>query len=133
MNSWPRPARLAKIRPMSTMTDRRQNRSADPLVALHYHLASARARDNLDAMVLADGSGIVVAGAGSWAMCEEIAAYAPLLAGSRSARIEAIRDAVMVQPLAYSSGPVFLCARGGASEESLKSTAEGVVRILRAA
>ncbi len=119
------------------MTDRRQNRSADPLVALHYHLASARARDNLDAMVLADGSGIVVAGAGSWAMCEEIAAYAPLLAerdpAPVSARIEAIRDAVMVQPLAYSSGPVFLCARGGASEESLKSTAEGVVRILRAA
>jgi len=122
---------------MTTLTDRRQHRSEDPLVALHYHLASARARGNLDAMVLADGSGIVVAGAGSWAMCEEIAAYAPLLAerdpAPVSARIEALRDAVMVQPLAYSSGPVFLCARGGADEDALKNTAEGVVRILRAA
>jgi hypothetical protein len=122
---------------MTTMHDRRQQRSDDPLVALHYQLTSARARENLDAVVLADGSGIVVAGAGSWAMCEEIAAYAPLLAEKDpapvSARISALRDAVLVQPLAYSNGPVFLCARGSASEESLALTAEGVVRILRAA
>ena len=119
------------------MHERRQQRSDDPLVALHYQLTCARTRENLDAVVLADGSGIVVAGAGSWAVCEEIAAYAPLLAEKDpapvSARIEALRDAVLVQPLAYSSGPVFLCARGSVSEESLARTAEGVVRILRAA
>lgn len=120
-----------------TTHDRRQHRSDDPLVALHYQLATARARENLDAMVLADGSGIVVAGAGSWAVREEIAAYAPLLAESDpapvSTRISELRDAVLVQPLAYSDGPVFLCARGEASHAAIASTAEGIVRILRAA
>jgi hypothetical protein len=40
---------------------------------------------------------------------------------------------VLVQPLAYSDGPVFLCARGEASHAAIASTAEGIVRILRAA
>ena len=60
--------------------DRRQRRSVDPLIALHYHLAQARTQSSLDAIVVADASGVVVAGAGSWAACEELAAYAPLLA-----------------------------------------------------
>ena len=60
--------------------DRRRRRSSDPLVALHYQLSSARTRGDLDAIVVADPSGVVVAGAGSWPLCEELAAYAPLLA-----------------------------------------------------
>ena len=58
--------------------DRRKQRSTDPLVALHYQLAQSKLRSAAEAIVLADGAGVVVAGAGSWVICEELAAYAPL-------------------------------------------------------
>src|SRR5215472_11586768 len=60
--------------------ERRHQRSNDPLVALHYQLAQAGREGKVDAMVVADDSGVLVAGAGPWASCEELAAYAPLLA-----------------------------------------------------
>lgn len=119
-----------------TTPERRKNRSCDPLVALHYQLTQARSRDDLDAVVLADESGIVVAGAGSWAICEELAAYAPMLAEEGHelpSRLEAVRNALFVREVTFSDGPVFLCARGAASEETLTSTAMGIERILRAA
>lgn len=123
-----------KLRVIMNTPDRRKQRSHDPLVALHYQLAQARSRDGLDAVVLADEAGIVVAGAGSWAVCEELAAYAPLLAEGAapvSDRMLAFREALDVRPLA--GGAVFLCTRGSAPEESLVTTAQGVERILRAA
>src|SRR5271165_1035438 len=64
---------------MKSSTERRTKRSSDPLVALHYQLAHCRRERGLDALVVADDSGVVVAGSGSWAACEELAAYAPLL------------------------------------------------------
>src|SRR5215472_4561954 len=67
------------IRSMTVLEDRRRKRSRDPLVALHYQLAHARSEGRLEAIVVADDSGVVVAGAGAWAVCEELAAYAPLL------------------------------------------------------
>ena len=48
-------------------SERRRRRSPDPLVALHYQLSSVRKDGALDTVVVADGSGVVVAGAGSWA------------------------------------------------------------------
>ena len=55
------------------LTERRRKRSQDPLIALHYHLAEVRAEVAFDAVVVADSSGLVLAGAGSWAVCEELA------------------------------------------------------------
>jgi hypothetical protein len=120
--------------------ERRRKRSADPLVALHYQLAHARSIGDLDAIVVADPSGVVVAGAGAWAVCEELAAYAPFLAtdgnmsGSMSSRLESLRAEVDVQMISVGSEEVLLCARGGRSrKESLASAAVGIDRILRAA
>src|SRR5262249_48619062 len=92
----------------ANMDDRRLRRSSDPLVALHYQLSSARARGDLDAIVVADPSGVVVAGAGSWPVCEELAAYAPLLADGQwavmsdnvSSRVETLRREVDVRAVA---------------------------------
>ena len=67
-----------------TTGERRKQRSADPLVALHYQLAQSRSRSAVEAIVLADTSGVVVAGAGSWVICEELAAYAPLFSQSNA-------------------------------------------------
>src|SRR5262249_21106819 len=107
-------------------------------------LSSARARSDLDAIVVADPSGVVVAGAGSWPVCEELAAYAPLLADGAwakanrhvSSRVEALRQEVDVMLVSVGGQDVLLCARqrhrleppGG--RPSLDETAEGVSRIL---
>lgn len=122
--------------------DRRRRRSNDPLVALHYALSHARSEGELDAIVLADPSGIVVAGAGSWAVCEELAAYAPLLAYPEPAseptsmRLDALRKEVEVRSLDIAGQEVLLCARGpscknGVLDPAVTRAAQGIDRILR--
>jgi hypothetical protein len=131
--------------------DRRRKRSHDPLVALHYQLAQARRDGRLDAIVVADDSGVVVAGAGAWAVCEELAAYAPLLVqggwtepGAREpSRAAELRAQVDVMPVEVDGQTVLLCARGGGRSgasarwtlggETLDRTALGVARILKSA
>jgi hypothetical protein len=122
--------------------DRRQRRSVDPLIALHYQLAQARTRGALDAIVVADASGVVVAGAGSWAACEELAAYAPLLAESYAApsshaepsRVDALRGQTAVRGLMVDDQQVLVCARGGSARDMAVELATfGVARILKAA
>jgi hypothetical protein len=124
---------------MTASEDRRRKRSDDPLVALHYQLTHVRQEGRLDAIVVADDSGFVVAGAGSWAVCEELAAYAPLLAhgiggepGLREpSRIAELRPEVDVQPLNVDGQTVLLCARGGRMRTSaMNRAAKGVARIL---
>ena len=127
------------------MDDRRLRRSSDPLVALHYQLSSARARGDLDAIVVADPSGVVVAGAGSWPVCEELAAYAPLLADGAwasmstqvSSRVEEMRAEVHVRSVSIGGQEVLLCSRQKRRNEALAGeldhTANGVSRILMAA
>jgi len=128
--------------------DRRRKRSADPLVALHYQLTETRSRGELDAIVVADASGVVVAGAGSWPVCEELAAYAPLLAegswgtmsDSVTSRVETLRRDVEVRSLSIGGQEVLLCARrhrrtegsgaGEGLERDLDQAAAGISRIL---
>jgi len=54
------------VAPMTLTDDRRHKRSGDPLVALHYQLAHVRSEGRLEAIVVADGAGVMVAGAGGW-------------------------------------------------------------------
>jgi hypothetical protein len=123
------------------LEERRRKRSVDPLIALHYQLAYARNDGRLDAIVVADASGVMVAGAGAWATCEELAAYAPLLArtpdenqGAIASRVENMRRHVDVKRMFIDGQEVLLCARGGAMRTlSLDQTAFGVARILRPA
>jgi len=121
---------------MKSHTDRRHTRSSDPLVALHYQLACSRREGGLDAVVVADDSGVVVAASGGWAVCEELAAYAPLLvradhdaaAAGRLAEIGAHSD---VQAIDVDGQTVLLCARGPrAKTGAMRQVADGVARIL---
>jgi hypothetical protein len=128
---------------MTFLEDRRRKRSEDPLVALHYQLAHARHEGRLDAIVVADDTGVVVAGAGAWAVCEELAAYAPLLAqgvwtepglGGGGSRVAELRTEVDVQAVDVEGQRVLLCARGGWMRAmAMERAAEGVVRILKRA
>jgi hypothetical protein len=125
---------------MTLVEDRRRQRSNDPLVALHYQLARTRLEGRLDAIVVADDSGVVVAAAGAWAACEELGAYAPLLAqgvwvepgANSTSRVAALRVEVAVQPVDVEGQTVLLCARGGDGHgATLEGAAKGVARILR--
>ncbi|MGK3991706.1 hypothetical protein [Sorangium sp. So ce1024] len=126
----------------SPASERRRRRSDDPITALHYQLSTTRSEANLDVVVLVDGSGCLVAGAGAWPACEELAAYAPLLANPDAvqnaavgSRIAALTAEVEVQSLTVEGGEVLLCGRGGTAARgaSIARAAEGCLRILRAA
>jgi hypothetical protein len=121
------------------LEERRHKRSSDPLIALHYQLSVVRSQAELEAIVVADPSGTVVAGAGAWATCEELAAYAPLLVQTEaphtfSSRVEALRRDAVVHALDVDGQEIFLCARGGSDLRgpSVARAAEGISRILRA-
>ena len=127
---------------MTSAEERRRKRSNDPLIALHYQLAHARSEGRFDALVVADGSGVVVAGAGAWAACEELAAYAPLLAQGQwtepglddTSRVAELRGEVDIQPVDVDGQTVLLCARGGPRQAAaMDRAAAGVARILRVA
>ena len=129
---------------MTQDQDRRRKRSNDPLVALHYQLSHSRSEGHLETIVVADFAGLVVAGAGAWAACEELAAYAPLLAEggwtepgvAAQSRVDEIRADVDVQPVDVDGQTVLLCARGsksvsrGQTAPMLDKTARAVARIL---
>ncbi|APR87063.1 hypothetical protein A7982_12412 [Minicystis rosea] len=119
--------------------DRRRRRSDDPITALHYQLAHTRAEGGLDAVVLVDDAGCLVAGAGAWPACEELAAYAPLLAnraaiGSAAvgSRIAALESEVLVQTLTVDGCEIVVCGRGGdgSRQDLLARAAAGCRRIL---
>ena len=124
------------------MLDRRTRRSEDIITALHYQLSATRRMAELDAVVLVDDSGCLVAGAGAWPICEELAAYAPLLAhpwkignaivGSRGARLKCD---VEVHAIEIDGCEVILCGSGGSAERSacIERAADGCRRILGAA
>ncbi len=126
-------------RPTEKVSDRRRRRSDDPITALHYQLSATRAAASLDALVLVDGSGCLVAGAGAWPACEELAAYAPLLArpsavtsatlGSRLAELEGSVEVTTVDAGGYDA---VLCGKGGsaARAEFIARAAAGCKRIL---
>jgi hypothetical protein len=122
--------------------ERRRKRSSDPLVALHYQLSHLRQEGRLEALVVADGSGVVVAGSGAWAVCEELAAYAPLLAQgvwtepgmTNTSRVAELRTQVDVQAVEVDGQTVLLCARGaGKRAVAMDRAALGVARILKTA
>lgn len=81
MSFRPTPARTAHELGLNedVRAERRTHRSADPLIALSRLLESARTRSGLPVLAIADPSGLLVAGAGAFPDCEELAARAPLL------------------------------------------------------
>ena len=116
------------------LEERRERRSDDIMTALHYQLAFARSQGQFDALVLADATGCLVAGAGPWPTCERLAAFAPLLVerpiGSRRLR-ECPAD-LEIRRIMIDRSEVLLCARGGGAARvpSITRAASGCRRIL---
>jgi hypothetical protein len=64
---------------MASFIERRRRRTQDRDLALRYQIEHARLTGRLEALVLADDSGLPLAYAGDDAVCEELAAMAPFL------------------------------------------------------
>lgn len=122
---------------MTQIEDRRRRRSDDPVTALHYQLERARWEASLDALVLVDDTGCLLAGVGAWPACEELAAFAPLLAhpnaiatlgvGTRAAALSAD---VELCAMRVDGAEVLLCGRGrGSAPGSARSGSANVPSI----
>lgn len=122
-----------------SVRERRRRRSEDPVTALHYQLATVRRDAAMDAVVLADETGCLVAGAGAWPACEELAAYAPLIGRDGLRSIVSARVALVSAQAAHlafeiDGQQVWLCGRGGSEgrRAALERARVGISRILGA-
>ena len=129
----------------SEAVDRRKARSEDSLVALGRLLDGSRRAGGLEAVAIADETGCLVAGAGAFRTCEELAALAPLMAPCSLGTAEAANDVVPtrldvlarridIRRLTIDGVEVLLCGRGadaGARASALDHAASGCGRILR--
>ncbi|MBK8172410.1 MAG: hypothetical protein IPK60_19000 [Sandaracinaceae bacterium] len=119
----------------SRIQERRSRRSSNRAVALNYQLEYARIKGRLEAFVLSDDAGLVVAYAGDRAVCEELGAMAPLMRRSPFAMPMPpllLGADVAVRPITILGQPLFLSAAGGgvARDLVLADSARGVERIL---
>src|SRR5690554_6352848 len=58
--------------------ERRVRRSRESAIALRYQLEHSRERGRLEALVVTDESGLLVASSGAEELCEELGAMAPV-------------------------------------------------------
>jgi hypothetical protein len=119
------------------LSERRQRRSHHSHLALQYQLEHVKSSGGLEALVLADETGMVVASAGEAGVCQELAAVAPLV--SRAVlgmpMPPLLRGAdVVVRPLCLNGQDLFLASVGGgmARDALLTHSVSGVQRILSA-
>jgi hypothetical protein len=117
------------------LEDRRSRRSNDRYVALRYQLEHTREKGGLEALVLADEDGLVVASSGDSAVCAELGAVAPLI-GSTFMGMPMpplLRGAeVAIRQVAVYGQSLYLAAAGGgvARDAHLSTSQTGVERIL---
>lgn len=115
--------------------ERRKDRSENTLGALTRLLEAARRRAELEALAVGDSAGMLVAGAGAAQLCDELAAYAPLVVADEPANdtvpssLMALERRMRVQRLAIDGFEVFVCGSGGGIP-NLAEVAQGCERIL---
>lgn len=126
---------LGPIRRPDDGPERRAGRPSQPDEALARLLEGARRDGNFEALALADEAGILVAGAGAYRACEEIAAFAPIWARSEAAndtiptRLDVIARRTEIRRLCIDGIQVLLCGQGG-TRDALSRAAAGCARIL---
>jgi len=109
----------------------------DPLATLSHLLDQAREQAGISALAVADDVGLLIAGAGSWASCEELAARAPLLPESTVAandtmptRLDVLARRSEVRRITIDGMRVFVCGEGEHAAEAVADATASVRRIL---
>lgn len=119
----------------SLTVERRLRRSDRADLALLMQLEQTRSTGNLEAVVLVDSQGVLLAHAGDRHTCDALGALAPLGPWARSSGVMAElvggRD-FAVRPLRLNGSPLYLAALGGTSARDavLSHALSGVTRIL---
>jgi hypothetical protein len=115
--------------------ERRSGSRDETLTSLGRLLDSVRREAEFDAVAVADETGILVAGAGAWGRCEELAAAAPLSLAANDTvptRVDVLARRMEVRRLMVDGVQVLLCGQGGrgSAPEALARAAAGCARIL---
>jgi hypothetical protein len=117
--------------------ERRRRRSKESALALRYQLEHSREKGRLDALVVTDESGLLVASSGAETLCEELGAMAPVfgrtfVAPSDLPSLEG--GEIAIRALEACGESFYLASVGGgvARDAILESTRAGVSRILAA-
>jgi hypothetical protein len=121
---------------MWNVVERRLERSSSLDNALELLLRTQRARGEMDLMLLATADGVIVASDGPSEVCEELAAYAPLLARGLALTIDSKRlRGVSVHAFMVGRQEMVLATRGGVDDRLTSTLAlasiQGATRILR--
>lgn len=119
----------------NALFDRRQKRSQDRGKALCYQLEATRVRSSLEAVILADERGELIASAGDPAVCRELGVTVPMMSGSIfGTRLPALvrGGRVAVKDVSLGGRSLYLAVVGDATERALDHSASAVLRILRA-
>jgi hypothetical protein len=121
---------------MWNVVERRVERSSSLDNALELLLRTQRARGEMDLMLLATADGVIVASDGPSEVCEELAAYAPLLARGLALTIDSKRlRGVSVHAFMVGRQEMVLATRGGVDDRLTSALAlasiQGATRILR--
>jgi hypothetical protein len=118
------------------LEERRRRRSADRTEALRYQLEHTKDKGRIEALVLTDSAGLVVAFAGDDAVCEELGAIAPLVPRTLGMPMPPLLRGgeVAVRPLTLQGQELYLASLGGnvARDALLAHSTKGVRRILGA-
>lgn len=101
----------------------------DPLIALHMLLVAARAQGGHDVVVVAYASGRVLAGAGAWPACEELASLMPLRTSVDARVREMLRD-VAISEVETAGQPLLVCVSGGGNREARASAVAAMAAVL---
>ena len=122
---------------MWMLQERRARRTEDRNQALSFQLEHSRDRGGLEALVLADSQGMVVAQAGDAVICEELGAIAPLMGravlGMPLPPLLRGGEVVVRRLELYGQDLFLACVGGGVARDALLvSSISGVQRILAA-
>lgn len=103
---------------------------------MSYQLEHTRDKGRIEALVLTDAAGLVVACAGDEAVCEELGAIAPLVPRALGMPMPPLLRGgeVAVRPLSLQGQDLYLASLGGnvARDALLANSTKGVKRILGA-
>jgi hypothetical protein len=130
---------ISRIRGTRTQ-ERRRRRTNDVMEALHLQLDACREDAELEAMVVADDLGMLLASSGMPSMCYEVAARLPILARKAGDFSGVLLGAsggvpVGVKRIKLGDSELIACALGGQQDrhgEQLRRAEQGVKRILAA-
>jgi hypothetical protein len=117
------------------LPERRRHRTEDTLEALTRLLEATRRQAGLQAVAVADTAGCLLAGAGASRLCEELAAWAPVVArgaanDSVASCLDAFEGRTRLRRLRVDGVEIVVACLGEERADELEAVSAGCQRIL---